>query len=262
MTSNVCTTCNAENCFVADQGYQTCTMCGSVQRRELNVNQTGYYGSTYHYPIKKPYTRINRFRKKIMGALQRRLNHDINHKVLRLLRQQFANKPKCSPEVFIDALTKIYTGKRKPYIYVPYYYEVVFKCKLPVIEKNEEERINAIFADIFYASKRLKLERPIFPMTTLLHLIVEHYEFSENTRYVARFGKKLRCMKRQRRYAQMFQKCIAYIKNAPSYHNTKKPSQEIYKKRKTPSSDITPTSITYITSRENRVARFSAPWCC
>ena len=87
MTSNVCTTCNAENCFVADQGYQTCTMCGSVQRRELNVNQTGYYGSTYHYPIKKPYTRINRFRKKIMGALQRKLNHDINDKVLRLLRQ-------------------------------------------------------------------------------------------------------------------------------------------------------------------------------
>ena len=107
---------------------------------------------------------------------------------------------------------------------------MVFECKLPVIEKKEED---AIFVDIFYASKRLKLERPIFPMTTLLHLIVEHHDFSEKTRYVARFGKKLRCMKRQRRYAQMFQKCIAYIKNAPSYHNTKKPSQEIYKKRKT-----------------------------
>ena len=43
--------------------------------------------------------------------------------------------------MFIDALTKIYTGKRKPYIYIPYYYEVVFECTIPVIEKEEEERL-------------------------------------------------------------------------------------------------------------------------
>ena len=39
-----------------------------------------------YHPIKSNYTRTNRFRKKILGALQRRLNHDINLDVLRLLR--------------------------------------------------------------------------------------------------------------------------------------------------------------------------------
>ena len=103
MTSNVCTTCNAEEQFVVEQGYETCVRCGAVRRRELDVNNTAYYthgngdnnnnNNHHHYPLKNPYTRIKRFRKKIMGALQRRLNHDMNLGVLALLKQQFARKP-------------------------------------------------------------------------------------------------------------------------------------------------------------------------
>ena len=125
-----------------------------------------------------------------------------------------------SPERFIEALTRIHTGKRKPYIYLTYYYEVVFGVELPRIPATEERILNDFFSDVFYASKRLDLPRPIFPMTTVLHLIVDRFPslFTDATRYVVRFGKKLRCAKRRRRYRHMFRKCIAYIKNAPSYH--------------------------------------------
>ena len=82
------------NRFVVEQGYETCVECGAVRRAELGENTPPPFflhhnnpncNRNYH-PIKSNYTRTNRFRKKILGALQRRLNHDINLDVLRLIR--------------------------------------------------------------------------------------------------------------------------------------------------------------------------------
>lgn len=84
-----------EHSFVVEQGYETCVKCGWVRGSALGENtpppfyplQKMNHCCYYYYPIKSTYTRTNRFRKKILGAIQRRLNHDINVDVLRLLRR-------------------------------------------------------------------------------------------------------------------------------------------------------------------------------
>ena len=81
------------NRFVVEQGYETCVQCGWVRGSALGENTPSLFypiqktSNYYCYPIKSTYTRTNRFRKKILGAIQRRLNHDINVDVLRLLRR-------------------------------------------------------------------------------------------------------------------------------------------------------------------------------
>ena len=88
-----------EHCFVVEQGYETCVNCGTVRggvQLGENTPPPFFYNNHHqlnqrkpinYYPIKSTYTRTNRFRKKILGAIQRRLNHDINVDVLRLLRK-------------------------------------------------------------------------------------------------------------------------------------------------------------------------------
>ena len=49
----------------------------------------------------------------------------------------------------------------------------------------------AIFKEIFFASDRLKLPTPTFPMSSLLRLIVDHFEFSVATQTVVRFARRL-----------------------------------------------------------------------
>ena len=118
-----------------------------------------------------------------------------------------------SPEQFLDHLTSLVIGRRKPYIHVAYYYEAVYKVRLPVIPENEEKQIADLFHEVFFANDRLELVRPTFPMATLLRLIVDHFEFSLQTQLIARFAKRLRCERRRRRYKKMFEKCCAFIAN-------------------------------------------------
>ena len=207
----VCSTCNSpDSSFVIDAGYITCTSCGSVAAPQLDSDATGYQNIPTH-SIKLAYTRINRFRTKILGALQRRLNHKVDLEVLALLKAQFDTPP--TPERFIEGLTQIElsSNRRKPYMYVAYYYQYIFNVELPHIPTHEERLINRFFAEVFYATNRLALARPTFPMTTLLRLIVFTFEFSPETTYTVRFTKGLRCAKRRRRYREEFEKCLAYI---------------------------------------------------
>ena len=117
--------------------------------------------------------------------------------------------------MFIEGLTQIElnSNRRKPYMYIAYYYEYIFNVTLPHIPTHEEKIINNFFAEIFYATNRLRLTRPTYPMTTLLRLIVFTFEFSPETTYIVRFTKGLRCAKRRRRYREDFEKCCAYIRN-------------------------------------------------
>ena len=206
-----CTTCE-NSIFVCDDGYWTCVGCGRVARPQLDTDATGYQNTPTH-SIKLAYTRINRFKCKILGALQRRLNHKVDTEVLNLLRLEFATPP--APERFIEGLTQaqLRTKRRKPYMYVAYYYEFLFNVQLPTIPPHEENIINRLFVEIFYATNRLGLARPTFPMTTLLRLIVFTFEFSPETTYVTRFAKGLRCANRRRRYRKDFEKCLQYILN-------------------------------------------------
>ena len=208
---NVCTTCNGL-AFIVDTSFVTCVSCGTVARRYLDVDATGYQNTPTH-SIKIAYTRINRFKKKILGALQRRLNHRTDVEVLELLRREFDEAKPPTPERFIEGLTQIELNstRRKPYMYIAYYYEYLFNVRLPAIPQREEDIINRFFVEIFYASIRLNLARPTFPMTTLLRLIVFTFEFSPETTYLVRFSKRLRCAKRRRRYREAFEKCLRYI---------------------------------------------------
>ena len=196
------------NQFVVDSGYVTCIGCGSVQRKELCTDATGFCNVPTH-AVKVNYTRINRFKTKIIGALQRRLNHKVDTQVLGFLKSEF-DKP-TTPERFIEMLTQMRLGRRKPYMYIAYYYELIFGVQLPMIPPAEEQLINRLFREIFYATNRLKLARPTFPMTTLLRLIVFTFEFSKETTYIVRFSKGLRCAKRRKRYRDDFEKCLRYI---------------------------------------------------
>ena len=94
-----------------------------------------------------------------------------------------------------------------------YYYESIFNVDLPKIPDKELNLINKIFAEVFYASKRLNLPRPTFPMSMLLRLIVDFFAFGEDTQYVVRFAKLLRCPCRRRRYKMLFLKCLLYLIN-------------------------------------------------
>ena len=207
----VCSICDQIN-FVIDAGYLTCVNCGSVAGRQLDADATGYQNIPTH-SIKLAYTRINRFKTKILGALQRRLNHKVDTEVLNLLKERFDTPP--TPELFIEGLTQIElsTNRRKPYMYIAYYYQYIFSVQLPQIPPQEEQIINRFFAEVFYASNRLALARPTFPMTTLLRLIVFTFKFSPETTYAVRFAKGLRCAKRRRRYREDFEKCLLYIIN-------------------------------------------------
>ena len=204
-----CTICE-KMIFVCEDDFWICVNCGGVQSRQLDSDATGYQNTPTH-SIKLAYTRINRFKCKILGALQRRLNHKVDTEVLDLLRLEFKTPP--TPERFIAGLTQaeLNTKRRKPYMYIAYYYEYLFNVKLPVIPTHEEKLINRLFREVFYATNRLALARPTFPMTTLLRLIVFTFQFSPETTYITRFAKGLRCAKRRKRYRDDFEKCLRYI---------------------------------------------------
>ena len=207
---DVCSSCG-ENIFVIDAGYETCVACGSVQRKELNENACSFDYCPTH-SLRTAYSRIKRFNNKILGGLQRKLHHKLDEEVFYMLKERTPEEP-ISPEQFLDHLTSLVVGRRKPYIHAIYYYEARYKVALPKIPEHEEMLIGALFREIFYANDRLKLERPTFPMATLLRLTVDHFEFSLATQLVVRFAKRLRCERRRRRYTKMFEKCLLYINN-------------------------------------------------
>ena len=182
--------------------------CGAVLGRELDESNCGYHEVPTH-SITPTYTRMKRFKCKILGGLQRRLYHKLDSDVLSLLKERFDHI--VPPETFLDHLLSLDVGRRKPYIHVAYYYEAIFNIKLPMIPAHEEAQINRMFKEIFFASDRLALPKPTFPMSSLLRLIVDHFEFSLETQTVVRFAKRLRCQRRRRRYLKMFLKCCAYI---------------------------------------------------
>ena len=151
MALNACRTCNVAD-WVVDGGYVTCRCCGNVVGRELDENHCAYSETPTH-TITPTYTRMKRFRCKILGGLQRRLYHTLDQGVLKLLRTRFTHI--IPPEIFVDHLLSLDIGRRKPYIHIAYYYEAVFGITLPYIPPEEEALINRIFKEIFFNTSAL-----------------------------------------------------------------------------------------------------------
>ena len=201
--------CDEADHFVLDNGYMTCVWCGKVGRRELDVSNTAF--GNIPSRLKTNYTRTGRFTNKIMGALQKRHHHNLDAKLLTFLR----SASKCAtPEdllLCISQWERCPRGDRKPYIFAVRYWEAL-GGSVKSISAREEKFICNIFHEIFFAAERLHLERPRFPMTTLLQLIVEEFATSREANYLIRFTKRLRCQIRQARYTDHFKQCISYIK--------------------------------------------------
>ena len=206
-----CLSCHGEH-FVIDGGYNTCMSCGTVKSNELNENACSFDHAPTH-SLRTNYTRIKRFKTKILGGLNRKLHHTLDMEILNLLKERLDPEQPVSPEQFLDHLGSLDIGRRKPYIHVVYYFEAIYNVRLPIIPPHEEAQIAIMFHEVFFANDRLQLVRPTFPMATLLRLIVDHYEFSLQTQLIARFAKRLRCERRRRRYREMFLKCSSYIAN-------------------------------------------------
>ena len=204
-----CCNCSGEQ-FVIEDGYNTCISCGTVESSELNENACSFDHAPTH-ALRMNYSRIKRFKTKILGGLNRRLHHILDQEVFDKLKNRLDPARPVSPEQFLDNLTSLEIGRRKPYIHVVYYFEAIYKIRLPVIPQHEEEQIARLFHEVFFANDRLKLMRPTFPMATLLRLIVDHFEFSLQTQLIARFAKRLRCERRRRRYRELFFKCLSFI---------------------------------------------------
>ena len=205
-----CSICRENTNTVVENGWHTCMGCGAVLGSELDQRNCSFHEVPTH-ALRATYTRIKRFRSKIIGGLQRRLNHAIDEEVLGLMGERFPAKTPVPPEHFLEYLGSLIIGRRKPYIHVAYYYEALFGVTLPCMPAYEEKLICRMFEEVFFATDRLKLERPTFPMSTLLRLIVDNFEFSLKTQLVVRFAKRLRCPRRRRRYQEMFARCCEYI---------------------------------------------------
>ena len=183
-----------------------CVVCGCVKSRGVLSTRNTSFG-TMTSRIRPAYTRSGRFEKKILGALNRRISVNINEHLLKHLVQRNC---KCPQDVLEGIRTWVTTSARKPYVNAPFYGRIL-GLKDVVMCPEDENMIRGIFDEIFFAHKRLGFEGPNFPFSELLHLIVEAFEFDDNTNYVVGYAKRLRCPIRTGRYQIMFLKCMSYI---------------------------------------------------
>ena len=196
--------CNAA--LVCEHGYVACAGCGCVARRELDTNVVTYQQcGAYSFSA---YTRKNRFCRKIVGSLLGRVGHAIDVDLLNDIKRTGAS----TPEGFLEAIAKHKTICRRPYIHVTRYWEATGRS-LPTMSDFEVKFLERMFDNLFFAWARLGLPDPQFPYTTLLQLIVHHFQLSENAHFLIRFTRRLRCAKRRVRYALLFEKCVAYVAN-------------------------------------------------
>ena len=185
--------------MVHEDGFWVCRDCGHCGPRHLDVANQAF--GTVKTRLRVPYTRNRRFKLKVIGALNGRLFHAVDDRLVAHCRG-------CTqPEQILEAF-KTYPGKR-PYIHVIHYANRLLG-RGDRIAPADCMRIQTIFEELFFAHARHRFDGPNFPMTHLLHLIAEFFEFGPKTMFVIRFAKKICCPTRTRRYRDMFLQCLRY----------------------------------------------------
>ena len=91
MVHGSCSTCGDHSHIVVENGWHTCMMCGEVLGQNLDQRSCSFHAVPTH-ALRPTYTRMKRFRQKIMGGLQRRLNHSLDMEVLGLHRRPLKKK--------------------------------------------------------------------------------------------------------------------------------------------------------------------------
>jgi hypothetical protein len=164
------------------------------------------FGNSNMY-LRPVYSRQGRFVNKVLASLNRSLSCEINTMLIDYLRSKDAKQPE---DVLDGIRTWVTSQKRKPYIFASHY-GAALGLRDAVMSATDCRRIKAIFDEIFFAHKRLRLKGPNFPFCELLHLICESFEMDEDTLFVVRYAKRLRCAVRTARYRSMFYDCLEYI---------------------------------------------------
>jgi len=188
-----------------------------VNGRELDVGVT-CFAQQNMYLCTQQYTREGRFNNKILAAIfYGGVAPHVMHKgLVKFLVQARITGKFEKPEDIIKLIGEYRTTIRKPYIHARTYYEAVFGVTLNTPNELELRFIENTFTEVFYAWERLKLGKPRFPYTTVLRLIVDEFALSDETRFLVRFARRLKCEVRTERYARCFKLCIAYIKQNAS----------------------------------------------
>ena len=197
--------CCGGNCDI-DGGYLVCTLCGKVNRRHLETRCTSYGNLTNFYLV-KPYTRKGRFEKKILQLLQCQLNYKLDDKLVKFLRTRKID----SPESLHEGMSQFPTKGRRPYNGIMYYW-VALGHMQPKCSDYDRKMLKREFDEIYFAWERLGFLRPSFPYAYLFRKLVNrpNSPYSKDLKFMTRFVRVLRCVKRRERYDTLFEKCFAF----------------------------------------------------
>lgn len=198
---------------VTDSGYACCPGCGAVIKSELDVNNMSFQQSVSRLHTTQ-YTRTARFSEKIVAALLRKAYYKPNPNMILYLNSCRRAGTIESPEDLLVAIAKYKTTARRPYMHATTLWcAMVGTQPLPELAESEERFIKMVFEEIFYVWTRLNFARPRLPMGQAIVLIVRTFKLSPEAHLLIRFVRKLKCDKRRKRYASLFQKCLEAIIN-------------------------------------------------
>ena len=198
--------------YVVDCGFNCCTECGSIVKRELDTNHISFTQSLRK--VSKSYTRSARFTNKIVGSLLQRTTFRPKVEMIKWMDARRMAGLLENPEDLIISLSAYPASTRRPYVHASSIWSEMTTTPTLVTPSEHEIRfLTQLFDEIFFVWTRLDIPRPRLPMSQAILLIVTHFDFSDEMRFLARFVRRLKCTKRQERYLRLFKKCIAYIQN-------------------------------------------------
>ena len=211
--ASLCSECGCSASPVTDSGYECCPGCGTVVRRELDVNHMSFLQSVSKLHT-NAYTRTARFSEKIVAALLRKTCYKPRPNMILYLNSCKRANQINEPEDLLLAIANYKPTARRPHMHATSLWEATVGTEpLPQLAESEERFIKLLFEEIFYVWTRLNFARPRLPMGQAIVLIVKTFKLSSEAHYLVRFIRKLKCDKRRARYALLFKKCLEAIIN-------------------------------------------------
>ncbi len=201
----ICIKCNGK--LVEDFGMLFCGTCGIGTRKICDARLTAFNQS--YGVLKGPYSRKSRFEKKLLASLRCNVNYVVDEDILKYLQSKRIENPQ--DVLFHISKYKVARGKRRPYLYVMYYWRALGR-EVPTLTDRDLFCLREDFDKIYFAWERKKFPPPLFPYAFLFRRIVSHGgdRYSEGLHKMTEFVRTLRCKERLKRYENLFQQCINF----------------------------------------------------
>jgi hypothetical protein len=202
-----------DGAFVLDNGFTCCRNCGGVRKRELDVNHMSFNQQVSRLAPTQ-YTRTARFSQKVVGALLQTTNYKPTNSMILYLNSCRRRNLINTPEELLTAVANYKTDTRRPYMHATTLWtNMIHTTAIPVLQDVDKRFICLMFEEIFYVWTRLDFPTPRLPMAQAIFLIVEQFDMGATAKYLTRFLRKLKCIKRRTRYVRLFTNCLSHIKN-------------------------------------------------